>query len=81
MWESVIGAACSMCSREGQCMLSFVGKCKGKISLERGWRRWKGNVEMNLREMRWECVDWVRLAQERDKWRAVVNTAMNLAVS
>jgi hypothetical protein len=35
---------------------------------------------MNLKEKRWEGVDWIHLAEDRDKWRAVVNTVMNLRI-
>jgi hypothetical protein len=43
-------------------------------------RRWKDNIIMDLREIRWEGVDWMHMAPERDRWRAVVNTVMNLKV-
>jgi hypothetical protein len=38
------------------------------------------NIRMDVREIGWESVDWINLAQDRDQWRAVVNTAMNLRV-
>jgi hypothetical protein len=38
------------------------------------------NIEMNLREIGWNDTDWIELAQDRDKWRALVNTVMNLRV-
>jgi hypothetical protein len=41
--------------------------------------RWKDNI-MDLREKGWESVHWIHLARERDQWRAVVNTVMNLQV-
>jgi hypothetical protein len=40
----------------------------------------EGNIGMDLREIGWEVVDWMHLAQDRDQWRAVVNTVMNLRV-
>jgi hypothetical protein len=38
------------------------------------------NTKINLREIRWDSVDWVNLAQDEDQWRALVNTLMNLRV-
>jgi hypothetical protein len=42
--------------------------------------RWKDNIKMDLREIGWGGMDWVDLAQDRDQWRALVNTKMNLPV-
>jgi hypothetical protein len=42
--------------------------------------RWEYNIRMDLREIRWEGVDWIHLAKDRDQWRALVKTAMNLQV-
>jgi hypothetical protein len=38
------------------------------------------NIKMDLRAKGWSCMDWINMAQERDQWRAVVNTVMNLQV-
>jgi hypothetical protein len=43
-------------------------------------RRWEDNIKMDLREIGWGGTDWIDLAQDRNKWRAVVNTVMNLRV-
>jgi hypothetical protein len=48
--------------------------------LGRPGRRWEDNIRMNLREIGWEVVDWIHVVQDRDQWRAVVNTVMNLRV-
>jgi hypothetical protein len=56
----------------------LVGKSKGKRPLGRLRRRWRNKVRMDLREIGWEGVDWMHMDQDRDQWRAVVNTAMNL---
>jgi hypothetical protein len=48
--------------------------------LGRPRRRWEDNIKMDLRERRWGGMDWIDLAQDRDQWRALVNTAMNLRV-
>jgi hypothetical protein len=44
------------------------------------WRRWVDNIKMDLREIGWDGMDWIELAQDRDQWRALVNTVMNLRV-
>jgi hypothetical protein len=54
-----------------------VGKPEGKRQLGRPRRRWVDNIKMDLREI---SVDWIDLAQDRGRWRALVNTVMNLRV-
>jgi hypothetical protein len=51
----------------------LVGKPEVKRPLGRPWHKWENNITVKLREIRWEGVDWVHLAQERDKWWALVN--------
>ena len=58
----------------------LVGKPEGKRPLGRPRRRWKDNIEMDLREVGGGCEDWMELAQDRDRWRALVGTVMNLRV-
>jgi transcription termination factor 2 len=58
----------------------LVGKPEGKRPLGRPRCRWVDNIKMDLREIGWDGVDWSQLAQDRDKWRALVNTVMNLRV-
>jgi hypothetical protein len=58
----------------------LVGKPEGKRPLGRPRRRWVDNIKMNLLEIGWGGVDWIGLAQDRDKWRALVNAVMNLRV-
>jgi hypothetical protein len=58
----------------------LVGKPEGKRPLGRPKRRWEDGVRMDLREIGLVSVDWIRLAQERDRWRAVVSAVMNLRV-
>jgi hypothetical protein len=55
----------------------LVGKPEGKRPLGRPRRRWVDNIKMDLREIGWDGVDWIDLAQNRDHWRALVNTVMN----
>jgi hypothetical protein len=56
----------------------LVGKPEGKSPLERPRRRWLDNIKMDLREIGWDGIDWIDLAQDRNQWRALVNTVMNL---
>jgi hypothetical protein len=58
----------------------LVGKLERKRPLGRPRRRWEDNVRMNLREIGWEGVDCMHLRQDRDQWRCLVNTVMNLQV-
>jgi hypothetical protein len=56
----------------------LVGKPEGKRSLVRPRRRLEDGIKMDLREIGWGGVEWIHLAQDRDRWRAVVNAVMNL---
>jgi hypothetical protein len=58
----------------------LVEKPEGKIPLGRPRRRWVDNIKIYLREIEWDGVDWIDLAQDRDQWRALMNTVMNLRV-
>jgi hypothetical protein len=57
-----------------------VGKPEGKRPLGRTRRRWVGYIKIDLREIGWNGMDWIHLAQDRGQWRALVNTVMNLRV-
>jgi hypothetical protein len=54
---------------------------EGKRSCEIPRRRWENNIEMNLTETGFRHVNWIHLAQDRDGWRALLNTVMNVRVS
>jgi len=58
----------------------LVGKPEGKRPLGRPRRRLEDNIKMDLQEVRGGCEDWMELAQDRDRWRALVSTVMNLRV-
>jgi hypothetical protein len=58
----------------------LVGKPEGKRPPGRPRRRWEDGIRMNLRDTGWRVVDWIRLAPDRNRWRAVVNAVMNLRV-
>jgi hypothetical protein len=58
----------------------LVGKPERKRRLERPRHRWVDNIRLDLGEIEWDCVDRIDVAQDRDKWRAVVNTVMNFRI-
>ena len=58
----------------------LVGRPEGKRPLEIPSRRWEDNIKMDLQEVGCGDMDWIELAQDRDRWRALVSTVMNLRV-
>ena len=58
----------------------LVGKPEGKRPPGRPRPRWEGNIKMDLQEVGCGAVDWIELAQDRDRWRAFVTAVMNLWV-
>ena len=58
----------------------LVGKPEGRRPLGRPRRRWVGNIRMDLQEVGCGYMDWIGLAQERDRWRTLVSAVMNLGV-
>jgi hypothetical protein len=58
----------------------LVGKPEGKTPLGRPGHRWEDNIRMDLKEMGCDGMDWIGLAQDRDRWRALMNVVMNLRV-
>ena len=59
----------------------LVGIPEGRKPLEKPRRRWEDNIRMELREVGCGCLDWLELAQDRYRWRALVSAVMNLRVS
>jgi hypothetical protein len=57
-----------------------VGKPEGKRPLGKRRGRWVDNIKMDLREIGWSGMDWIVLTQDRDQWKVLVNTVMNLPV-
>ena len=58
----------------------FVGRPEGKRSLGIPWLRWEDNIVLGLKKLRWGSMDRIYLAQNRDRYRALVNAVMNLSV-
>jgi len=73
------GHVACMGERRGICRV-LVGKAEGKGPLGRPRRRWEDNIKMDLQEVGREGMDWIELAQDRDRWRTLMNEVMNLRV-
>jgi hypothetical protein len=58
----------------------WLGEPEGKRALGRHRRRWEDSIKMYLQEMGFRCMDWIELAQDRDRWSALVNALMNFRV-
>jgi hypothetical protein len=58
----------------------LVGKPEGKKQVGRPRRRWMDNIRMDVVEVGWDEVDWIGVAQDRDRWRDLVNSVLNLRV-
>jgi hypothetical protein len=58
----------------------LVERPEGRRPLGRPRRRWEDNIKMDLKQVGWEGMDWIDMAQDRDRWRAVVSAVMNLWV-
>jgi hypothetical protein len=58
----------------------LVGKPEGKRPLERPRRKWVDNIKIVRREIAWDSMGWIELAQDREHWRALMNTVVNLRV-
>jgi hypothetical protein len=72
--------ACSTNGEKRNAYRILVGKLEGKRPLGRPRHRWVDHIKIDLREIGWDGMDWVSLAQDRDQWRAVVKMLINLPV-
>jgi hypothetical protein len=61
-------------------LYTTMGKPEGKRPLERPRRRWVDNIKMDLGEIGWDGVEWIDVAQDRNHWRPLVNTVLNIRV-
>jgi hypothetical protein len=69
-----MGRACSTNGKKRNAYRILEGKPEGRRPLGRPRSRWVDNIKIDLREIVWDGMDWVDLAQDRDQWRALVNT-------
>jgi hypothetical protein len=76
--EDELGGACSTNGEKRNAYRLLVGKPEGKRPLGRPRRRCVDNIRTDLEETGWGGVEWIGLAQDRDKWRALVNALMSL---
>jgi hypothetical protein len=75
-----MGGTCGTHGGGVRCYRVLVGRPEGKRPLGRRRRRWEDNIKLDLREIRIDGANWIRLAQDTVQWRAFVNAAMNLRV-
>jgi hypothetical protein len=75
-----MGGPCSTNGGEEERVWIIGGKARRKDPLGRTRRRWMDNIRMDLGEVGWGDVDWIGLAQDRNRWRALVNSVLNLRV-
>jgi hypothetical protein len=75
-----MGWACNPNGGEEECIYDIGGIARRKSPLGRPRRRWVDNIKIDVRKIGWDGMDWINLAQDRDQWRALVNTVMNLRV-
>jgi hypothetical protein len=78
--EGEMGSACSTNGGEKGCIWDIGGRARKKKTTGNTRRRWVDNIKMDLREIGWDGTDWIDLAQDRDQWRAPVNTVTNFQV-
>jgi hypothetical protein len=65
---------------KGNAYRLLMGNPEGKRTPRRPRRRWVNNIRMDLGEVGWGDVDWIRLAKDRNRWRALVDSVLNLRV-
>ena len=75
----MVGHVAHLGDRKGAYRI-LVGKPEGRRPLGRPRPRWEDNIRVDLREVGCGCMDWMELAQDRDRWRALVSAVMNLRV-
>jgi hypothetical protein len=75
-----MGVACRTWGERRGVYRVLVGKPEGKSLLGRPRRRWENNIKMNFQKVGFGGMDWIKLAQDRDRWRTLVNAVMNFRV-
>jgi hypothetical protein len=75
-----MGRACGTYGRQERCTQVLLVRHEGRRPLGRPRRRWEYNIKMDLQEVGGGDMDWIALAQDRDRWRALMNAVMSLRV-
>jgi hypothetical protein len=75
-----MGGACGTYGGQEKCIHCFRGETLGKEPLGRPKHRWEDDIKMDFQGVGWCGMDWIALAQNSDKWLAVVKTVMNIHV-
>jgi hypothetical protein len=75
-----MGGPCSTNGQKRNACRLLIGKSEGKRPLVRQRRRWVDNIKGDLGKMGWGDMDWIGLVQDRNRWRAVVNSVLKLRV-
>jgi hypothetical protein len=75
-----VGGTCGTNGRGEESVQGFVGKQEVKRALGKPKRTWEDGIRMDLREIVCVNIEWIQFAQDRDRWRALVNMIMNLRV-
>ena len=75
-----MGGECSTYGGEDRCIRVLVGKPEGKGPLGRPRRKWDDNIKKGLQDVGCGGMDWIDLAQDRDRWTELVNAVMNLRI-
>jgi hypothetical protein len=78
--KNEMGGACDMYGGHEKCIQGFGGETRGKEPLGRPRPRWEDNIKVGLQEVGWGGMDCITVAQDRGRWRALVNVAVNLRV-
>jgi hypothetical protein len=76
-----MGGLCITYGEKRNEYMLLVGNPEGKRPLERPRHRWVDNIKMDVGDVRWGDVDWIDLAQDRNRWRALVNSVLSHGVS
>jgi hypothetical protein len=75
-----MGGSCSTNGEKRNAYRLLVGEPEGTRPLGRPRRRWVDNIRIDLGEVGWDDVDWIVLAKDRNRWRALVNSVLNFGV-
>ena len=78
--KNEMGWACRAYGKRGGVYRGLVGKPGGKRPLGRPRRRWEDNIKVDLQEVGCEGMEWIELAEDRNRWRAIVTAVINLRV-